>query len=238
MHEGGADIPVCHAHCHSASGFENNLFLNTNVNHEFSMHAAVQSLRRTFLSRTRRIEIVSIGCMNAGAVEFAINFSVKVSDCGTIPPALASFKQEMPWKAFAFDSTQFSGCFRYVIGIRQQTAGLVFIRTMIWMRLRPERALAFGAIETVERFHIFALCPVQEQLALLVVLDTQAALVSCSLGLYSHLQGPIFRRRCATPSRRRYGPPCFLRKSLKVNAVAMPRRLISSRLVPVIVSSP
>ena len=48
VHEGGADIPVCHAHCHSESGSGNNLFLNTNVDHEYSMYPAVPHVRVTY----------------------------------------------------------------------------------------------------------------------------------------------------------------------------------------------
>ena len=54
------------------------------------------------------------------------------------------------------------------------------------------RLLRFGAIDTVERFHVVGPCTVQKQVVLLptgrldLVLDLQLTVTLHSLGLYSH----------------------------------------------------
>ena len=91
--------------------------------------------------------------------------------------------------------------------------------------MRPERALGFGAIDTIEWFHFVGLCPVQKQVVLLtgldLVLDLQLTVTLHPLGLYSHFQGQLLTDNVPLPIRAVLG--LFrVGKRLDVNAAWMP----------------
>ena len=90
------------------------------------------------------------------------------------------------------------------------------------MAFRPNPALRFRAIDAVNWPHFGVTCALQEQLTLLIVLDTQPVLLALgSLGLYSHLQCPIIADDVPFPVGAILGL-LFLGKRLKTNLFAVP----------------
>ena len=78
----------------------------------------------------------------------------------------------MPWKTLVFDFAQIRGSIGYVVGIRQETAGLISLEIIDRMAFRPNLALRFCAIDAVHWPHVGVPCALQEQLTLMIVLDT------------------------------------------------------------------